>query len=171
MSTERSYEGQELELFAAARNWKNYWSSKINPHVHGAVLEVGAGLGMNTPYLRRKEHPSWLCLEPDGALARHIPESVAGHPWADQIQVTVGMLRDLSPTQCFDTLIYIDVLEHIEDDAAEMRNAFAHLNPGGKIIVLSPHARKCSPNSTGRWDISAVTTRTRCEPARRKAPP
>ena len=45
MSADRPYEGQELQLFAAARNWKNYWSSRIRSHLGRSVLEVGAGLG------------------------------------------------------------------------------------------------------------------------------
>ncbi|MEL0097904.1 MAG: hypothetical protein VW875_18865, partial [Planctomycetaceae bacterium] len=33
---------------------------------------------------------------------------------------------------------YIDVLEHIKDDAAELAKAATHLTKGGKIIVVSP---------------------------------
>ncbi len=47
----RPYEGSELELFARARTWKAYWSAKIRPHLGRSMLEVGAGLGTNTPYL------------------------------------------------------------------------------------------------------------------------
>jgi hypothetical protein len=38
----------------------------------------------------------------------------------------------------FDSIIYIDVLEHIENDAEEIGFAVAHLRPGGHLIVLSP---------------------------------
>jgi hypothetical protein len=37
-----------------------------------------------------------------------------------------------------DTIIYIDVLEHIEDDRSELETASALLQPGGRLIVLSP---------------------------------
>ncbi len=40
--------------------------------------------------------------------------------------------------QQFDTIIYIDVLEHIEDDRAELERAAALLRPGGHVIILSP---------------------------------
>jgi 2-polyprenyl-3-methyl-5-hydroxy-6-metoxy-1,4-benzoquinol methylase len=49
-----------------------------------------------------------------------------------------GTLADLPPGQSFDTLLYIDVLEHIERDAAEMIRARDRLNDGGHLIVLAP---------------------------------
>jgi hypothetical protein len=38
----------------------------------------------------------------------------------------------------FDTILYIDVLEHIEDDRAELAASGARLRPGGHIVVLAP---------------------------------
>jgi hypothetical protein len=49
-----------------------------------------------------------------------------------------GFLGNLPANETFDTIIYIDVLEHIEDDHGEMRTALSRLSPGGKIVVLSP---------------------------------
>ena len=48
---------------------------------------------------------------------------------------TLDQVQDLAP---FDTLLYMDVLEHIEDDRAEVARAAARLVPGGHLIVLSP---------------------------------
>jgi SAM-dependent methyltransferase len=103
-----------------------------------SVLEVGAGLGVNTPYLLGPEQERWLCLEPDALMTAQIPRTVAGHAQAGIVQTRNGMLRDLGADESFDTILYIDVLEHIEDDHGEMRTAVAHLPPGGKVIVLSP---------------------------------
>jgi hypothetical protein len=47
-------------------------------------------------------------------------------------------LQDLEPAQHFDTVLYIDVLEHIQDDGRELNRAALHLNPGGSLIVLVP---------------------------------
>jgi SAM-dependent methyltransferase len=138
MSTERTYEGGELDLFLAARNWKAYWSRRLARHIGESVLEVGAGFGANTPYLYGESRRRWLCLEPDAALTRQIPERLHDYPWAGRIETRVGTLQDVAEGETFDTLLYIDVLEHIKDDHAELRTAVAHVNPGGKIVVLSP---------------------------------
>jgi len=138
MSSERQYEGQELELFAHARNWKSYWADQIRPHLGRTVLDVGAGLGANTTYLLGSSQESWLCVEPDPALVAQIPGQLANHPRREVVQTITGTLQDVKPETLFDTILYIDVLEHIEDDHGEMQAAFAHLQPGGKLIVLSP---------------------------------
>jgi 2-polyprenyl-3-methyl-5-hydroxy-6-metoxy-1,4-benzoquinol methylase len=138
MSTARAYEGGELDLFLAARHWKSYWSRMIRPHVGNIVLEVGAGFGANTPYLYGEGRQRWLCLEPDATLTAQIPERLKKYPWSPRIETRVGTLQDISAGEMFDTLLYIDVLEHIEDDHAELRAALSRLALGGKIIVLSP---------------------------------
>ena len=38
----------------------------------------------------------------------------------------------------YDTILYIDVLEHIEDDYAEIKHAMGLLTSGGRIIIVSP---------------------------------
>jgi hypothetical protein len=138
MSEDRPYEGKELELFAQARNWKTYWSGKVRSHIGKSVLEVGAGLGANTPYLLGPEQESWLCLEPDAALLDQIPARLAEEPQGKIVKTRLGLLRDLSADEIFDTILYIDVLEHIAKDFDEMRTALGHLSPKGKIIVLAP---------------------------------
>ena len=46
-----NYPGGELDIFAEAINWKNYYSKKLQPYITGDVLEVGSGLGTNTEFL------------------------------------------------------------------------------------------------------------------------
>ena len=124
------YLGAELTLFEKAVNWKRYWSAAIEPFVRGDALEVGAGIGANTNVLAALPHRTWTSLEPDEVLAARIPSLGPAH------RRLVGTLSSLS--ERFNTILYIDVLEHIEDDRAEMAAAAAHLHPGGHVIVLSP---------------------------------
>jgi hypothetical protein len=63
---------------------------------------------------------------------------VAGGQLLAVCEVRVGVLADLSEAERFDTIIYADVLEHIEEDRAELERAARHLRPGGHIVVLSP---------------------------------
>ncbi len=127
------YAGSELELFEKARNWKAYWRSEIAGFVRGEVLEVGAGIGANTLTLAELEYQRWTCLEPDAALAANIALPPGGRH-----EASVGTIADLRPEVKFDAILYIDVLEHIEDDRAELARAANHLKPGGALIVLAP---------------------------------
>jgi SAM-dependent methyltransferase len=132
------YGGTELELFARAVRWKSYFASQIRPFLRGDVLEVGAGIGGTTRMLCDDRSLRWTCLEPDFRMASALAGRVRDLPSATPVDVRVGTLADLEASRRFDCILYIDVLEHIEDDAAEMARAAAHLRPGGRIIVLAP---------------------------------
>lgn len=129
-----AYIGNELELFAHARNWKAYWSGIFRPYLRGDVLEVGAGLGVNTRSLYNSpEVRRWVALEPDHRLLDQLRGAgLRG------VEARAGTLEQVDGKEMFDAILYIDVLEHIEDDAAEVRRAAEHLKPGGRLLVLGP---------------------------------
>jgi SAM-dependent methyltransferase len=131
---EISYVGSELEIFAHASNWKNYVRSQIEEYLTGSVLEVGAGIGSNTLAHLPGPHKRWVCLEPDSQLAACIRRN----PALTSCQVIVGTIADLSAAERFDAVLYMDVLEHIADDAVELRRSAEHLTPGGRLIVIAP---------------------------------
>jgi SAM-dependent methyltransferase len=140
------YVGSELELFAAVHNWKSYWASRIRPFVTGDVLEVGAGIGSNTPFLDAGGDGRWVCLEPDSRLLAKLNENLGQTSSRRRYEAVCCTLSSLDATQKFDTIIYIDVLEHIENDREELESAASRLRAGGRIIVLSPaHQRLFTP--------------------------
>ena len=132
-----AYPGQELTVFQDATHWKSYWGNMIRSQVKGKVLEVGAGIGGTTPYLLNAEVRDWVLLEPDSSMATLLQEKARQSNWPVVCRVKQGTLRDLHENG-FDTILYIDVLEHIEKDAEEFRDAVSILAPGGRIIILSP---------------------------------
>ncbi len=135
--SELDYQGNELGLFASAKNWKSYYAKLLRLDIKGRVLEVGAGIGRTMPALWNSSVRSWLCLEPDPALARELDIRIKEFKH-DGVSSKVGTIDDLAPDQLFDCILYIDVLEHIRDDRAELERASAHLCDSGRLIVLSP---------------------------------
>ena len=136
--TVQGYVGRELEVFAHATHWKEYWSSLISTHVRGDVLEAGAGMGTNTSFLKSWRTASWTCLEPDERLAGQMREKFARDADLRECRVQIGNTETLLDTAQFDAILYIDVLEHIADDKAELQRASRLLRSGGSLIVLSP---------------------------------
>ncbi len=132
------YEGQELDIFARATNWKRYFRREIRPFLRGRVLEVGAGIGTTTKMLYDKTVTRWTCLEPDPILAQRLEGRVLELPDSERIRIRVGTVSTLDRREMFDAIIYIDVLEHVEDDTAELQTAAEHLAPNGSVVVLSP---------------------------------
>jgi SAM-dependent methyltransferase len=113
-------------------NWKKTLRKHIEPFLSGDVLEIGAGMGATTKILLTGLEDSWTCLEPDSKLAERIRCSGL------RVNVEVGTLKALKPKQVFDTVVYVDVLEHIENDKAEVATATGHLKPGGHLVILCP---------------------------------
>ena len=124
------YTGEELPLMARAVHWKSYVADLVRPHLGPSVLEIGAGIGSNIPYLRRPPVRDWTAVEPDAAQAMQILQP--------GVRVVVGTIASVDASERFDAILYVDVLEHIADDAGELRRAATHLAPGGRLIVLAP---------------------------------
>ncbi|MGH9946975.1 MAG: class I SAM-dependent methyltransferase [Pyrinomonadaceae bacterium] len=135
---EYRYVGTELEVFHYAKNWKNYYRRQMREFIGDEVLEVGAGIGGTCVVLCEPGKKRWLCIEPDTSQARTIREKIGDGRLPDCCEVMPLQTADVPDGETFDTIIYIDVLEHIEDDAEEIGFAFKHLRPGGHLIVLSP---------------------------------
>lgn len=131
------YIGTELELFQHAKNWKAYYGKLIKPFLGKTVIEVGAGLGVNTALFYTSQQ-SWICVEPDSRLADRIRAQVSGGALPNACSVVTGTLADMDPMEKVDSLLYVDVLEHIEDHATEVRRALEFLRPGGHLIIMGP---------------------------------
>ena len=138
MSEPYHYVGDELDLFSQATRWKAYFRRRIAPYLGGEVLEVGAGLGGTTRALCRGTERRWVCLEPDPVLAERLRAEQAAGRLPGRCEVVVGTLEDRLADDRFDAILYMDVLEHIEDDRAEVARAATRLRPGGVIVALSP---------------------------------
>ncbi len=141
MNTDYKYPGEELKLFETATNWKNYFTSHIAMFLKGKVLEVGAGIGGTTLLLNKGKNDYWLLLEPDERMQKLLQEKINNKLLPSNCKTIQGTLDSLDKNDKFDSIIYIDVLEHIEDDATEIIKAVEHLEQGGHLIILSPAFR------------------------------
>lgn len=160
------YQGTELELFAEASNWKSYLAAQITPFVTGRVLEVGAGIGANIPLFHNDRVTSWIALEPDRNLAATIEARRTRGELPAGCEVITGTLADMPADQHYNTIIYIDVLEHIDTDREEVRLAASYLGSGGHLIVLAPaHQFLFSPFDAAvghfrRYNIATISALT-----------
>jgi hypothetical protein len=134
---DQSYAGSELEIFAAASNWKAYYKQIIHKYLGRAVLEVGAGLGAATAALCDGEG-DWVCLEPDAQFTKRIANLIAQGNLPSSCKAVTGTIADIPAVEAFDTILYIDVLEHIKDDVSEVKLASERLKVGGSLVVLAP---------------------------------
>ena len=95
------------------------------------ILEIGCGTGGNLPMLAQFGTVFGVEMD-DYALARAREVS--------NCDIEEGWLPDRLPFdgQLFDLVCLLDVLEHIEDDAAALRAVAGRLKPGGFALVTVP---------------------------------
>src|ERR1700761_8143405 len=111
--------GSELEIFEKAVHWKRYFASHMRRYIRGKVLEAGAGIGANLKIFEDRDFEHWTCLEPDPEHARRLP----GNSRYEGVGGTLRERGNAFVGRRFDVILYIDVLEHIEDDRAELQRA------------------------------------------------
>jgi len=133
----QNYCGTELQTFAHANNWKEYVMRHIQPYIKGDVLEVGAGLGAFSRLFTALPLSTLTLLEPDSGMAKTLRETYNKEENGSSTVIS-GTMEDIPIASEFDTILYLDVLEHIEDDYGEIGRAFQHLRDGGHLIILAP---------------------------------
>lgn len=134
----KDYIGNELELFKHAYNWKKYYAKFIEGYLKNDVLEVGAGIGETTHSLCDGTQNSWVCIEPDAQLTKEIEVKKEKGYLPSFIEIITDTLDGLETNRKFDAIIYIDVIEHIKNDAEELKKAAHFLKPNGHLIILVP---------------------------------
>ena len=117
----------------------NFWLyQQIASGVGRRIIEVGAGTGNITQFLCAGER-AVLATDIVPSYRRELESAFANRP-----NVRVGQF-DLNKTapadyvaEGFDTVVCLNVLEHIEDDLFALEQMNAVLKPGGKLLLLVP---------------------------------
>jgi SAM-dependent methyltransferase len=128
-----------LERLAAAPRYNSWMFDRLRPWVGRRVLEIGAGIGNMSAFLVDRERVVLTDTEPyylDRLRAR----------FADRSHVAVAERRlpGVDPrlvAERFDTVVCLNVLEHIEDDRASLSAMRDLLQPGGRLVLLVPALR------------------------------
>ena len=130
------YPGLELERFNKANLWIKYIIFKIMRFLKDDMLEVGAGLGSFTKGYMKNFHSITLTDTDDNSFSL-----LKKNFLHDQnVNIIKSSIKDIEKK--FDTIIYFNVLEHIEEDISEIKSALKKLNKGGHLIILVPAHQK-----------------------------
>ena len=133
------YVGKDLEAMAFAANYHRWILAEYRPFLGKHIVEVGAGTGLFSGLLLGEKPTTLSLVEPSEMYAKLVnnisSESVAIKFYNN---VFSDVCNDIVADQRPDTIIYINVLEHIEDDRKELRHIFESLAPGGHALIFVP---------------------------------
>lgn len=128
----------ELEALASSENFFNWIVDEFGDAVGPNTLEVGAGLGTVSLALTRRRGGVVLALEPAANVYPRLVERLKGAANITPRHATSSDLVAEGTGATFDTAVYVNVLEHIDDDSAELDTGYRLLRPGGHLCVFVP---------------------------------
>ncbi len=128
-----------LERMAAAPRYNRWMFDRLRPWVGRRVLEIGAGIGNMSAFLVDRERVVLTDTEP--YYLGRLRDRFVGRP---HVSVAELRLPGVSPglvAERLDTVVCLNVLEHIEDDRASLAAMHRLLVPGGRLVLLVPSLR------------------------------
>ena len=137
--TQKQYAADDLETMSEARRYQAHVFELLRPHIGSSVLEVGCGIG--TTSLQLAEIAERLvCIEPNMNCVSRARAALDGNP---KISLRICHLeecdREELVRQRFDTVVCVNVLDHIEDDIRALRLFRELVAPThGRVLIFVP---------------------------------
>jgi SAM-dependent methyltransferase len=139
-----------LEALSTADNLGAWVVSRFSQHLRGDILEIGSGIGsigrLLLPWAR-----SLMLTDLEPSLVAGLKVQFAAEP---RVSATVYDLEGAPPPEVasrrFDTIVAVNVLEHIEDDAAALEHLRARLKTDGRVCIYVP----AGPFAFGSLDLA-----------------
>ncbi len=129
--------GRELENHLGgvdARNYRSYQLSLVGGHLGRSVLEVGSGLGDFSALLTGARR--LVVSDTDPGCLDALRRRFAGDPRVDVLEVDLD--RTVTLAEQVESVLAMNVLEHILDDVAALRALGGLLVPGGAVVLWVP---------------------------------
>jgi len=134
---EDEYGSNILADLQDARRFNKWMADTLRPFVGDRVLEIGAGIGTLTGQFIPRD--LYLASDINPHYLHYLRAYSMGKPYLQVARVDAGRPEDFANVaELFDTVLIINVLEHVPDPRIALENIYKTLAPGGRIVVLVP---------------------------------
>ncbi|HYO11686.1 MAG TPA: glycosyltransferase [Thermoanaerobaculia bacterium] len=138
---EDEYGSHILHSLERAQKFNRWMAEAIAPYVGARVLEIGAGIGNITQWLVPRD--LYVASDINPHYLDYLRNLSLGKPY-----LTVDRI-DLEDPRCFerwagvfDTVVCLNVLEHVRDPLLALRNMHSALTPGGRVVLYVPQSQR-----------------------------
>ena len=128
-----------LETISKANMFNKWMFEKIEPYIGKKILEVGAGTGNITQFLLDKGEVT--CLDISAKCIEALKERFSN---SERVSAFLGDISNLDNSwegKTFNTIVCLNVLEHIKNDEEALSNMASLLEKNGRLILLLPTCR------------------------------
>ncbi|GAH44774.1 unnamed protein product, partial [marine sediment metagenome] len=141
-----AYGAYILNSMGHAPKFSQWMANIIRPYIGNKVLEIGAGMGNLTTHLLPRSQ--YVVSDINVYYLDYLKNYCLSKPYLKVETIDLNKKEDFVPHHNqFDTLICVNVLEHVEDDLTGLKNIYSALKPGGRAVILVPN---------GQWLFSSL---------------
>jgi SAM-dependent methyltransferase len=127
--------GEETLSIMKLAKWYNGWIfSFFEKYISGEILEVGAGIGNFSKLLAKRGKVTTVDMRKD--YIKKLKKDVQGEARVGYGDIEKG--KYFFKNKKFDTIVCLNVLEHIRHDGMALKNIHNLLKKGGSFILLVP---------------------------------
>jgi 2-polyprenyl-3-methyl-5-hydroxy-6-metoxy-1,4-benzoquinol methylase len=141
MTEKIAYVGKDLEAMSFAVNYHKWILDEFRPFLGKRVVEVGAGTGSFSELLLQESIDSLSLVEPS-EMFESLTANVSQIKNKAQVDFYKSIFSEVATEICEkqkpDSIIYVNVLEHIEDDRLELGYIHRTLSKGGRCFIFVP---------------------------------
>jgi len=139
-----TYPGKDLEAMSFAVKYHRWLLDEFRQYIGKNIVEVGAGKGSFSEMLLDTKPDSLSLVEPSEMffdLERNISANVNGTRVGLFHSIFESASQSITSSARPDTIIYVNVLEHIENDSRELMLIRDSLEDGGRCLIFVPAMR------------------------------
>lgn len=131
------YEGSDLEALQILHRYRGWILDEFGPYLSGRTVEIGAGIGTYSRPIREMATRLDL-VEPSTHLFQRLTETFAGDARVRMFNMTAEQWVGTTPSSAYDSVVMVNVLEHLADDTAILQEVYRLLRPGGHLLLFVP---------------------------------
>ncbi|HJT86825.1 MAG TPA: glycosyltransferase [Bryobacteraceae bacterium] len=134
--------GQILDTLAHTPRFNSWMADVIQPLVGSRVLELGAGIGNLTRHFSRGRL-AYIATDIDPEHLARLRTRFQNRPTLQVKHCDLTCPEDFQPFMGqVDSVICLNVVEHVKDDGLALRNIWSALPPGGRAVILVPQGQR-----------------------------
>ena len=133
--SEFNYSGRDLEAMSSAHNYHTWIYELIENYLGDRIAEIGSGVGNFTKFLLRNEKAIINAFEP--CYEMHARNVEFNNNRVTCINKNFEHFAS-SHSNFYDSVVFINVLEHIEDDLNALKKSYEIISKNGHIVIFVP---------------------------------
>ena len=134
---EDEYGSHILVEIEHARRFNLWMGDTLRPYLGDRVLEIGAGIATLTNQFIPRE--LYVASDINPNYLHYLRSYSLSKPYMRVMKIDASKPGDFRGLEeRFDTVLMVNVLEHVPDEQEALKNLWSVLEPGGRVVVLVP---------------------------------